>query len=120
MPKPKKPYKESDYENKPTSLKNWLQDENLDRAAGIEPTHPGHTVDDNPRWSGVGKGDSFRPHDHERYHSNIETIYGGPRAPLKDVLKVTYKPGGVKQYKVSTSDGIVIMDEDEYQNYLKE
>ena len=119
MPKPKKEYKESDYENKPTSLKNWLQDENLDRAAGIEPTHPGHTVDDNPRWSGVGKGDGVRPHNHERYDENLKKIYGD-HVKLKDVIKTSYRAGGKKVYTVSTKDGVMEMNEEEYQDYIKD
>lgn len=117
MPKAGKQYKESDYADKPTSLKNWLMDENLDRAAGIEPTHPGHTVDDNPRWSGVGKGDGFRPHNHDRYNDNIKNIYGDHSA-LKDVIKTSYRAGGKVVYTVSTDDGIKQMNQEEYSEYI--
>jgi hypothetical protein len=120
MPKAGTKYNEKDYENKSTSLKNWLQDENLDRAAGIKPTHPGRTIDDNPRWNGVGKGDGFRPHDEDQYQDNLDKIYGEEKERLKDVIKTTYKAGGEVIYKVSTEGGIVNMTEEEYKEYLQD
>jgi hypothetical protein len=110
---------EIDYKNKNTSLGNWLKDENLDRAAGIEPTHPGHTIDTNPRWSGQGKGDTYRPVDDQKeFESKLETIFGARRS-RKDVIKSS-KRNGEWIYTVSTSDrGIVEMTTEEHDEYEK-
>ena len=104
-------------EDKVTSFENYLKDENLDRVAGITPTHPGHTVDTNPRWSGQGKGDTFRPvEDQKEFDAKMRGIFGERRI-RKDVSKSSKNKDGVWIHTVNTSDGIVKMTDEEHDEY---
>jgi hypothetical protein len=98
-----------------TSLENWLKDENLDRAAGIKPTHPGHTVHTNPRWSGVGKGDTSRVRDKAAFDRKKESIFGTKPARPDVFRQERTKSGWVLH--VSTPGGNKKMTELEYQAY---
>jgi len=101
-------------EEKVTSLGNWLKDEKLDRAAGIEPTHPGHSVDDPSRWSGQGKGDVDKPVS-KLFLDNYEKVFGKYERD-ENLVRIKYKSGG-KTYVVSTPEGIVDMTEEEYKKF---
>lgn len=103
-------------ENKTTSLENWLKDENLDRAAGITPTHPGHTVDTATRWSGQGKGDVYRPvRDQSEYDAKLRQIFGERRIRKHVVKSSRTKAGWL--HTVNTADGVVQMTDDEHDAY---
>lgn len=101
-----------------TSFKNWLKDESLDRAAGIEPTHPGHSVHDNPRWSGVGKGDGSRVSNKELFEKRKTEIYGEKRKRL-DVSK-SAKVGRKWIHTVHTPDGVKKMTDEEHDEYERQ
>lgn len=103
-------------EKKAVSFENWLKDEKLDRAAGIEPTHPGHSVDSPSRWSGQGKGDVDKLVS-DSYFENYDKIFSKPELD-DDVIRVKYRPGG-KILVVSTSGGKKEMTEKEYEKYKK-
>jgi hypothetical protein len=103
-------------ENKTTSLENWLKDENLDRKAGITPTHPGHTVDTATRWSGQGKGDVYRPvNDQSEYDDKLRQIFGERRI-RRDVVKSSRTKSGWI-HTVNTPDGILKMTDEEHDAY---
>jgi hypothetical protein len=104
-------------ENKQTSLENWLKDENLDKAAGLTPTHPGHTVDTNPRWSGQGKGDTYRPVDDQTgFDTKMAGIFGEKRIRL-DVVKSARNTNGTWTHVVNTPKGLVKMTDEEHDEY---
>ena len=104
-------------EEKVPSLENYLKDENLDKAAGIKPTHPGHTVDTNPRWSGQGKGDTYRPVDDQSdFDKKLTTIFGERRI-RKDVIKSSRQKDGTWLHTVNTPDGLVKMTDEEHDSY---
>jgi len=100
---------------KTTSLENWLKDENLDRQAGIKPTHPGHTVDTNPRWSGVGKGDSSRVSDVAAFDVRRNEVFGQKRK-RRHVVR-SYKKNGKWLHDVATKDGVIPMTDQEHDTY---
>ena len=103
-------------EDKNTSFGNWLKDEKLDRMAGIEPTHPGHSVDDPSRWSGQGKGDVSRVVS-DRFLDNYDKIFGDSPPKDENLIRTKYRDG-VKTFVVSTPEGIVEMSEEEYNSFL--
>lgn len=103
-------------EKKQVSFENWLKDERLDRQAGLEPTHPGHSVDSPSRWSGQGKGDVDKAVSKE-FLDNYDSIFSKPEMD-DDVIRIKYRPGG-KVYVVSTPDGMREMNEKEYNKYKK-
>ena len=103
-------------EEKAVSLGNWLKDEKLDRAAGIEPTHPGHSVDSPSRWSGQGKGDVDKTVSQE-FLDNYDSIFSKQKTD-KNVIRIKYRPCG-KIYVLSTPDGVCNMTEKEYKAYNK-
>ena len=72
-------------------------------------------MDTNPRWSGVGKGDSSRVRNKVRFQSNRDSIFGKKRK-RKHVVK-SYKKDGEWLHDVSTPDGIKTMTDQEHDNY---
>lgn len=103
-------------EKKSVSFENWLKDERLDRQAGIEPTHPGHSVDSPSRWSGQGKGDVSKTIS-QSYLDNYDSIFSKKEMD-DDVIRVKYRAGS-KIYVVATPDGNVDMTEKQYLKYKK-
>ena len=103
-------------EKKSVSFENWLKDERLDRQAGIEPTHPGHSVDSPSRWSGQGKGDVSKIIS-QQYLDNYDSIFSKKEMD-DDVVRIKYRPDG-KVYVVCTPEGNIDMTEEEYLNYKK-
>ena len=101
-------------EKKAVSFENWLKDEKLDRATGIEPTHPGHSVDSPSRWSGQGKGDVDKAVSKD-FLDNYDSIFSKPEMD-DDVIRVKYRAGG-KLLVVATPDGKKEMSEKEYNKY---